>query len=93
MDNLARDAMLARQAGMTYGKWKAEHPRTKPDPNRHGPQVIECTCSICGAKFEWVGRRKSVCSDACYAERKRRTSRESYARLKDIRSYSDEGKD
>jgi len=28
-DNLALDAMDARAAGMTYGKWKAMHPHTK----------------------------------------------------------------
>lgn len=26
MDNLARNAMLARQAGMSYGKWKSLQP-------------------------------------------------------------------
>ena len=29
MDNLTRDCILARRAGMSYGKWKAAQPATK----------------------------------------------------------------
>ena len=81
MDNLTKDVLAAEKAGMTYGKWKAMHPHTKPDPNRHGPRAFECTCKICGKTFEWIGRRKAACSDACYGELHRRNNRESHARV------------
>ena len=91
LDNLTKDVLRAEQAGMTYGKWKALHPYTKPDPNRHGPRVLVCRCNICGKIFETTGQRKTACSDACYGELHRKHSRESYARMKALRDLAGEG--
>ena len=49
MDNLAKDAMLARKAGMTYGRWKALHPNTKDEVVK--PSEKECVCQHCGKTF------------------------------------------
>lgn len=48
MDNLARNAMSARKAGMTYGKWKALHPITMGERE---PTEKECVCAYCGSIF------------------------------------------
>ena len=54
--------MLARQAGMSYGKWKAMQPivevKEKPMPEEYR------TCEYCG---EIIGgdRRKRFCNDDC----------------------------
>ena len=49
MDRLSRNAMLARQAGMTYGKWKALQPivpiEKKPIPEGWRK------CEYCGNAF------------------------------------------
>jgi hypothetical protein len=55
MDNLTRNAMLARKAGMTYGQWKALHPNTKDDVPKV-PLKGECVCQHCGKAF--VSRTK-----------------------------------
>lgn len=91
MDNLTKDVLAAEKAGMTYGKWKAMHPNTKPDPNRHNPKILICKCKICGKTFEWAGRRKATCSDACHGELHRQHNRESYKRMMDKRALSGEG--
>lgn len=50
MDRLARNAMLARQAGMTYGKWKALQPIVKVEekPIPEGWRK----CEHCGKPFK-----------------------------------------
>ncbi len=73
MDRLARNAMLARQAGMTYGKWKAMQPRVevkKPAiPDGWRP------CVHCGKAFKGKNGKR-FCDDACrrtaYEKRKRK---------------------
>lgn len=76
-DNLALDAMDARAAGMTYGKWKAQHPETKeanesrlsqPAPKRaysETPKVYEFTCRGCGKKFTTQNKQRRYCDDHC----------------------------
>ena len=56
MDRLARNAMLARQAGMSYGKWKALQPRVEPQK----PELSEYerVCAYCGKTF--VKKNKQV---------------------------------
>lgn len=49
MDNLARDAMLARQAKMTYGKWKALQPVVK---NENTIPEGWIQCKRCGKHFK-----------------------------------------
>lgn len=76
-DNLALDAMDARAAGMTYGKWKAQHPHTKAanearlgaKPKRADlprvEKVYEGVCPVCGKKFITHIWNKKYCSDQC----------------------------
>ena len=76
-DNLALDAMDARAAGMTYGKWKVQHPETKeanesrlsqPAPKRaysETPKVYEFTCRGCGKKFTTQNKQRRYCDDHC----------------------------
>lgn len=79
-DNLALDAMDARAAGMTYGKWKAQHPHTKAanearlaKPKRaaepSAPKVHEGICPVCGEKFTTIVKNKKYCSDDCKAKK------------------------
>lgn len=44
MDNLARNAMLARKAGMSYGQWKALQPNTREErePIQKGRVCLHC---------------------------------------------------
>ena len=77
-DNLALDAMDARAAGMTYGKWKAMHPETKKANESRLPQhrkkeydiskVYECTCLYCGKKFVTDSKQRRYCTDLCKAK-------------------------
>lgn len=56
MDNLAKDAMSARKAGMTYGQWKALHPNTMK--GERIPSAIEFVCQHCGKTFVAKTRQK-----------------------------------
>lgn len=50
MDRLARNAMLARQAGMTYGKWKAMQPVVPIEKKDVIPDKW-VRCAECGKAF------------------------------------------
>lgn len=67
MDRLARNAMLAKQAGLSYGQWKAMQPIVPvaevPDDWRKCPE--------CGTKFEPKGRKK-YCNYECLARASKR---------------------
>lgn len=75
-DNLALDAMDARAAGMTYGKWKAQHPNTKNANEARlakmkradEPNPREVICPVCGARFIANVHNKKYCSDGCKAK-------------------------
>ena len=56
MDNLARNAMLAKQAGMSYGKWKALH---WEEPKKAG-EIPEGwrVCEYCGKPYKPKTKRK-----------------------------------
>lgn len=69
MDRLARNAMLAKQAGMSYGKWKAMQPRVEKPAIPDGWK----TCEYCGKPYKPAkGKRfcDVVCREAAYKERK-----------------------
>ena len=73
MDNLTKDAMLARQAGMTYGKWKAMQPVEKPAPKKI-PDGWKC-CEYCGKLFKGVVNKRfcePYCRIVSYNERMRK---------------------
>lgn len=64
MDSLARNAMLARQAGMSYGKWKALQPREEPK-EKTLPEGWS-KCEYCGKAFKLLnGRKKLYCDAYC----------------------------
>ena len=74
MDNLARNAMLASQAGLSYGKWKALQPATAPTKEAElaGLKV----CLHCEKAFS--GRKnQKYCSLECrgkaYNKKRRKT--------------------
>ena len=56
-DNLAREAMLAKQAGMSYGRWKATQEIVVPKRKN------ERICPNCGNKF--VSTSKKYCDSIC----------------------------
>lgn len=63
MDNLAKDAMLARGAGMSYGPWKALHPKTmeEREPIENGS-----VCQHCGKTFfPKTNRPQKYCQFYC----------------------------
>lgn len=69
MDNLARNAMLARQANMSYGKWKAMHyvPQKPTEPVKV-EAVVEVKpdvrrCPMCGTIIR--KRNKKYCNEYC----------------------------
>ena len=74
-DNLTLDAMDARAAGMTYGKWKAQHPNTKEaneerlapaqKPREQVRRVYEIVCAGCGKTFLAVNPLRLYCDDHC----------------------------
>ena len=77
MDNLARNAMLARQAGMSYGKWKAMQDPVKITPKeRH-------YCLNCGSElFPKTSKVPKYCDYQCGNEYRERKYRERAAQEK-----------
>lgn len=66
MDNLARDAARALAAGQTYGKWKAEHPKTKDEKIEvEDPNVR--SCDVCGKP---IPRGAGISSDVARSAQK-----------------------
>ena len=77
MDNLARNTMLAKQAGMSYGKWKAMQPLVKKIP-----VVIPDgwkPCEFCGKPFKRTQGRRFCdigCRNQAYAEKNKKLKAE-----------------
>lgn len=67
MDNLAREAMLAKQANMSYGKWKALHyVPTKEIPVVERNDEYAVKCLGCGNIFYKSNKRRRLyCTDSC----------------------------
>ena len=63
MDRLAMNAMLARQAGMSYGKWKALQPVLPPEPKPTPEGWRECL--VCGKPFKPRGGAQKYCDLSC----------------------------
>ena len=64
-DKLARDAMVARAAGMSYGKLMAmRNPVTVNIPVKE-PGEGEARCKNCGIIFKKTKFFRVVCSPAC----------------------------
>ena len=86
MDNLAREAMLARQANMTYGKWKAMQ---KPIVQKKKDVIPEGwrKCKGCGKAFKPRKANNIFCDIGCrtdyYNEKFRESKREYMQRYRD----------
>lgn len=74
MDNLARDVMLAKQAGMSYGQWKAMQPqqqaKQKALPEGHKK------CIGCGKVFYTADKRQIYCDAVCRIQANQYKNRE-----------------
>lgn len=75
MDNLAKEAMLARQAHMTYGKWKAMQ-----DPVKVVKKIPEgwMECKGCGKLFKPYNKIQKYCDVTCCRRESSRIYREKY---------------
>lgn len=81
LDHLTRDVLAAEKAGMSYGKWKAEHPHTLDEDDEEeqelDPDKEVATCEHCGErfiKFKWQKTRR-FCGADCqknYNSKKKR---------------------
>lgn len=67
MDNLARNAFMAKQAGLSYGRWKAMQPIVpvvKKEPEETKKTKV---CPWCGEKFvpNRFNSRQKYCNTVC----------------------------
>lgn len=83
-DNLTLDAIDAERAGMSYGKYKAMHPKTKdanearldalnkrPPRKKTEPKqrnIYALRCCVCDRVFESTNKARRHCSDECKAK-------------------------
>ena len=77
MDNLARNAMLAKQAGMSYGKWKAMQPVVTKTEKAPLPQGWR-ECEVCGKPYRKHGGQKYCgidCRKQAYSDKARTIKR------------------
>lgn len=75
MDNLARNAMLAKQAGMSYGKWKA----MQQPVQIHKPQDLQPgwgRCAECGKPFKKYNKKQQYCEVGCQKQAYDRKNKE-----------------
>ena len=77
MDNLAKDAAAALAAGMSYGRWKALHPKTdavesQDDEIPYGWKP----CKNCGKYFKPTKGGQRYCDGQCKIEAQRTRDRE-----------------
>ena len=82
-------AVLARQAGMTYGEFVARYPEKCSEmPKRKPGKVIPIQdkttreCVVCGKLFVIRTASQKTCSAVCSTERNRQRNRESWAKNK-----------
>lgn len=88
MDGLSRNAMLARQASMSYGKWKALQPVVVPEKKLEVPEGWQ-PCEECGKRFK-PGKGKRFCEEACRLKAYQR-KRAEYMRLYRDRKAAENG--
>ena len=63
MDQLTKDCIEARKAGMTYGKWKAMQPPRETDPKKE--KQSNKRCRVCGTMIPMTSKRMVYCSYEC----------------------------
>jgi hypothetical protein len=78
--------MLARQAGMSYGKWKAMQPIVPIDKKKETSPDQMRVCPYCGKQFKRSGK-KIYCGDFCrnqhYYERSKEQNKNRRKRKKE----------
>lgn len=87
-DNLTLDALDAQAAGMSYGQYKARHPRTAAaNEHRLAPKkpvyqapVYEHNCGFCDKTFYSLNKKKKYCSVECDHDARLLRNRESERR-------------
>lgn len=67
MDNLARNCMLAKQAGMSYGKWKALQPIVPIEKKEVIPEDWK-KCEYCGKQYMPYRKSQKYCEMYCQKE-------------------------
>lgn len=85
MDRLTADSIAAAKAGMTYGKWKALHPKTEVNdiPQKDVKLCVICGCVI-GKRSSTSGQqRRRYCSAKCADEAVNIRARERYHKRED----------
>lgn len=65
MDQLTKDCIAARKAGMTYGKWKALQPPREMKPKQKAEKPSNKRCRVCGKAIPMTSKRMVYCSDEC----------------------------
>ena len=67
MDNLAKNAMLAREANMTYGKWKALQYQQQPKKDKKPDEIPEgwVLCEWCKKPFNPKTKKQRFCESYC----------------------------
>ena len=90
MDNLAKDAFMARQKGMSYGRYMATK---KPGPVKKSPinsGNANCYCARCGKSFVKQNKlRQKYCSDMCYRQARSERELERYRRSKSMKTVDE----
>lgn len=89
MDRLARNAMLARQANMTYGKWKALQPVLPVEEMPIPEGWRKCEASDCDVVFKPRGAQRFH-DDSC--REKENWKRKNARRAEYMRQYRAEKK-
>ena len=94
MDRLARNAMLAKQSGMSYGKWKAMQPIVPIEKKKLPDGWAEC--KACGRPFKPLTKQQRYCEPGCrnsaYRERCNALKREYYRKRRDRMSNTAESR-
>ena len=94
MDNLARNAMLAKQANMSYGKWKALQPVVSAEKPETIPEGWKL-CEYCKKPFKPFNGMQRYCEYSCrekgYYERQIETQRRYRERKKAEREGKENG--
>ena len=62
MSKLAREALMAREASLSYGKWKALQPMEEPKKKREPGMSI---CPECGKAFKKRSPKQIYCESYC----------------------------
>lgn len=77
MDQLTKDAIAARENGMSYGQWMAMHCTHKEAPTKAQNEDVP-KCAVCGKVMVDARKGTKYCSDECYAYAMNEKAKERY---------------